>query len=269
MDFSVAMCVYGGDNPVFFDQAINSVVNNTLKPNEIILVVDGPISNKHENVIVKYKKLLKVFRFQENQGHGNARRKSVELCNYDLVAIMDSDDICCEYRFEKQIDFYLKNPKISIVGGQIEEFINVIDNKVGKRIVPIYNAEIKTYMKKRCPMNLVTVMFKKIDILEVGGFLDWYCEEDYYLWLRMYLANMEFANIDEILVHVRVGNDMYKRRGGWKYFKSEFLLQNYMLENKIIKINRWILNVVQRFILQVLMPNKLRGFIFKKLARSN
>lgn len=269
MNFSVAMCVYGGDNPFFFDQAINSVINNTVTPNEIILVIDGPITNTHENIINKYNNLLTVYRFKENQGHGNARRKSLELCNNELVAIMDADDICCHDRFERQIRAFIENPLVSIVGGQIEEFISSTENKVGKRIVPLNDKEIKTYIKKRCPMNLVTVMFKKEDIDSVGGFIDWYCEEDYYLWLRMYLANMVFANISDVLVYVRVGKDMYKRRGGWRYFKSEMSLQNYMLKNKIIKIDRWILNISQRFILQVLMPNSLRGFVFKKLARSN
>lgn len=267
MNFSVAMCVYSGDNPVFFDHALNSIIKNTEKPNEIILVVDGPVSDKHEKIINKYKKILTVYRFKENQGHGNARRKSLELCNNELVAIMDADDICCPNRFEKQIDIFIKNPTVSIVGGQIEEFIGSIEYKVGKRIVPLNDKDIKTYIKKRCPMNLVTVMFNKEDVLSVGGFVDWYCEEDYYLWLRMYLANMVFVNVEEVLVCVRVGNEMYKRRGGWKYFKSELKLQNYMLRNKIIKTNRWILNVLQRFILQVLMPNSLRKFIFKKFAR--
>ena len=116
-------------------------------------------------------------------------------------------------------------------------------------------------------MNLVTVMFKKESVERVGGFIDWYCEEDYYLWIRMALANMQFANVDEILVNVRVGKEMYQRRGGWKYFKSEARLQRYMKQNRIIGFGTYFMNITKRLIVQVLLPNKLRGWVFRKFAR--
>ena len=120
---------------------------------------------------------------------------------------------------------------------------------------------------RRCPMNQVTVMFKKDDVAAVGGYIDWYCEEDYYLWIRLALAGKKFGNINENLVHVRVGEEMYNRRGGIKYFKSEAALQRYMLKKRIISFPRYAINVFERLILQVLMPNKVRGFIFQKFAR--
>ena len=154
-----------------------------------------------------------------------------------------------------------------IVGGQIEEFIDDVENIIGKREVPLSDDNIKTYMKKRCPMNQVTVMFKKKDIIKAGNYLDWYSNEDYYLWIRMALNNLKFQNIDDTLVYVRVGKEAYQRRGGKKYFLSEFRLQNYMLKKGIISVPRWIINVAERFVLQIVMPNKLRGIIFQKLAR--
>jgi hypothetical protein len=129
------------------------------------------------------------------------------------------------------------------------------------------DAEIKSDLRGRCPMNLVTVMFKKSKVEEVGGFIDWFCEEDYYLWLRMALADMRFANVQDDLVNVRVGKEMYRRRGGVKYFKSEAKLQGFMLKNKLISFPRYMINVNKRLIVQVLLPNKLRGWVFKKLAR--
>ena len=118
-------------------------------------------------------------------------------------------------------------------------------------------------------MNLVTVMFKKSSVDKAGGFIDWYCEEDYYLWVRMSLANMKFKNVDDDLVNVRVGNEMYRRRGGIKYFKSEAALQKYMFKNKVIGFVTFFINVNKRLIVQVLLPNKLRGWVFKKFARTN
>ena len=116
-------------------------------------------------------------------------------------------------------------------------------------------------------MNLVTVMYKKSDILRVGGFIDWFCEEDYYLWIRLARNGYQFYNIQENLVNVRVGKEMYSRRGGWRYFKSEARLQWYMFQNGVISFPRYTFNTVGRFSVQVMMPNKVRGFVFKKLFR--
>ena len=270
IEFSVSMCVYGGDNARWFETAIESVLNQTLPPNEIVLVVDGPVPDDLNAVILKLEEndTFKVIRLETNQGHGIARKTGLDNCTNELVAIMDADDICTRNRFEKQIEAFRNYPDSDIVGGMITEFIDTPDNVVGKRIVPLEDSEIKEYMQRRCPMNLVTVMFKKSSIEKVGGFIDWYCEEDYYLWLRMALANMKFRNVDDVLVNVRVGKEMYQRRGGVKYFKSEEKLQKYMLDNKIIGFPRYLINVTERLILQVLMPNKMRSFIFQKLARS-
>ena len=79
--------------------------------------------------------------------------------------------------------------------------------------------------------------------MAVGGYLDWYCDEDYYLWIRMAKAGCRFANLPDTLVNVRVGKDMYARRGGWRYFKSEAKLQSYMFRHRIISLPRYIYNV--------------------------
>lgn len=268
--FSVSMCVYGGDNAQWFETAVQSVLNQTLVPNEVVLVVDGPVPDELNAVILKLeeKDNFKAIRLEQKQGHGIARKTGLDNCTNELVAIMDADDISVYNRFEKQMETFQNYPDSDIVGGMISEFIDTPDNVVGKRIVPLEDSEIKEYMQRRCPMNLVTVMFKKSSIEKVGGFIDWYCEEDYYLWLRMALANMKFRNVGDVLVNVRVGKEMYQRRGGIKYFKSEAKLQKYMFDNKVIGFPRYLVNITERLILQVLMPNKVRSFIFQKLARS-
>lgn len=269
MNFSVSMCVYGKDNPEWFKTAVDSILDQTVKPNEVVLVVDGPVPKELDEIICQYEKnpIFKLIRFEENQGHGNARRAGLQACTNELVAIMDADDISAPNRFEKQLMVFSQNSNLAIVGGNITEFIDEPDNIVGQRVVPTDDFQIKDYMKKRCPMNLVTVMFKRSMVEEAGGFIDWYCEEDYYLWLRMALKNMSFANVEENLVNVRVGKDMYQRRGGWKYFKSERDLQKYMRKNKIIGFGTYFVNVTKRFIVQVLLPNRLRGWVFQKFAR--
>ena len=267
--FSVSMCVYKNDNPEHFRQALESIVNQTIKPNEIVLVIDGPIPYSIEEVIKSYevKPYFKIIRLPKNVGHGNARRTGLENCSYELVALMDADDISIPNRFEKQIKCFAEDESISIVGGNIKEFIDSTDNVVGIREVPKNDADIKEYLKKRCPFNQVTVMFKSSKVNEVGGYIDWYQNEDYYLWVRMYQNKAVFMNVEECLVLVRVGDEMYQRRGGWKYFVSEAKLQKYMYDNGIIDFINYFNNVIIRFVLQVIMPNKIRGFLFKKFAR--
>ena len=271
LNFSVSMCVYGKDDPNWFRTAVDSILNQTAKPSEVVLVVDGPVPDDLNRAIKTYEAmpLFRVIRFAENKGHGEARRAGLAACTYELVAIMDADDISVPCRFEKQLAVFETSPETDIVGGYITEFIDSPSNVVGKRIVPLKNDDICKYMEDRCPMNLVTVMFKKTSVQQVGGFIDWYCEEDYYLWIRMYLAGMRFANVPETLVNVRVGSEMYRRRGGWKYFKSEVKLQKYMLKNKVIGIGTFLINVSKRFIVQVLLPNRLRGWVFQKFARKS
>lgn len=210
---------------------------------------------------------FEVVRLPNNQGHGNARRICLDKCSYDYVALMDADDISVPDRFEKQIKCFENYEGLSVVGGQIQEFIGSIDNIVGVRVVPIEDKDIKIFLKKRCPFNHVSVMFRKADVRLAGGYIDWYCEEDYYLWIRMYQNGMSFRNIDENLVFVRVGEEMYQRRGGWRYFKSEARLQIYMLKQEIIGLCRFIYNIAIRFVIQVAIPNKLRGYVFKLIRK--
>ncbi|HZK21424.1 MAG TPA: glycosyltransferase [Oscillospiraceae bacterium] len=269
--FSVSMCVYGKDDPSHFNTAVESILNQTLPPKEVVLVVDGPVPKKLSAIIENFEKnpLFNVIKLPVNKGHGVARRTGLENCTNELVALMDADDISVPERFEKQISVFVSNPHLAIVGGNISEFVNNPNNIIGYRKVPQNDADIKRYMKKRCPMNQVTVMLSKSKIESAGGYLDWYCNEDYYLWVRLALKGYEFANVDEVLVNCRIGEDLYRRRGGWRYFKSEAKLQRFMLKNKIISFLDFSINIIKRLIVQVLMPNRLRGWVFQKMARES
>ena len=269
MKFSVSICVYGKDNSEWFDTAVQSILNQTVKPNEVVIVVDGPVPENLSNIIKKYEnnQSFKVVWLPENLGHGNARRIGLENISNELVALMDADDISLPNRFEQQLKYFEENPELDIVGGNIAEFIDEESNIIGKRIVPQTDKDIKDYLKKRCPFNQMTVMLKKPSVMKAGGYLDWFYDEDYYLWIRMLLNNAAFANTGTVLVNVRVGKDMYARRGGIKYFLSEAKLQKFMYRKGIINFPRAVINISQRLILQVLMPNWLRAIIFKYLAR--
>ncbi len=270
ISFSVCMSVYERDRAEYFGIAVESIYHRqTLKPDEIVLVVDGPVP---EDIMSEVSRLeheipvLKVICKKKNEGHAVARQTAIDAATHEIIAIMDSDDISKENRFELQMNYLQRHPDVAVVGGQIMEFTG--EGKiVGRRNVPVDDNDIKRYMKSRCPMNHMTVMFRKSMINNIGGYIDWYCEEDYYLWIRMALAGYTFANMEEVLVDVRVDDNLYGRRGGWRYFRSELRIQRFMRDNGMINIMRMWVNVMVRFVTQVLMPKKFRALMFKSLFR--
>lgn len=269
--FSVLMSVYRNDNPNHFKTAVESIsVNQTLRPSEIIIVIDGPVPDAVNIVLENLcKKIpeIKPVRLEKNGGLGNALRIGMVNATNEIVARMDADDIASPDRFAKQISFFSDNKDCSVIGGQITEFINSPDNIVGKREVPCSNSEIKQWIKTRCPFNHMTVALRRSSVLNVGNYIDWHFNEDYYLWIRLAEAGYKFANLPDTLVNVRVGSEMYARRGGWKYFKSEKGLQDYMWKKNLISFPQYIFNVAIRFGVQVAIPNTVRAFLFKTLFR--
>lgn len=269
--YSVLMSLYIKEDAENFRVAINSMLNQTYPPEEIVLVEDGPLTDELYEVINEVKNsrpgLITSIVHEKNQGLGPALQHGLEIARNELVARMDTDDIAVPDRCEKQLNFMNENLDVAIVGGQIEEFIGEKSNIVGKREVPTADSELKDYIQKRCPFNHMTVMFRKSDIMEVGNYKEWFWNEDYYLWIRLALADKKFANLSETLVHVRTGADMYQRRGGMKYFVSERDIQKLMHEQGLIGYPRYMINVSERLVLQVLMPNWLRGIVFRTFAR--
>lgn len=272
MSFSVLMSIYHNDKPEFVARSVDSISRlQTLKPDEIVIVVDGPVPDELSKLIESFESStefnFKIIRLPENKGLGNALRVGMERASNEIVFRMDSDDVSTPERFEKQVKYLKEHPDYDVIGGQIAEFIDDERNIVGTRRVPCDSNGIVRYLRERCPFNHMTIVTKRSRVLSVGNYKDWYFNEDYYLWIRMAQAGFKMINLPDTLVNVRVGKDMYARRGGWKYFKSESRLQRYMLNHQIISIPRYLFNVAGRFAIQVAMPNKLRGFIFQKLFR--
>lgn len=271
MQFSVLMSAYKNDNADDFRTAVESISKNqTLRPSEIIIVVDGPVPEilkKMINTLEKEIPEIQAYWLDENVGLGRAMEFGMTKCNYDYVARMDADDISAPDRFEKQISFITKHPETSVLGGQISEFIDEPYNIVARREVPLTHEDCIRYLHSRDPFNHVSVMLKKEDVLKAGNYKHWHLNEDSYLWIRMALNGCRFANLPETLVNVRVGADMYGRRGGWKYFLSNKGIQDYKYKHNFISLPRYLMNVSTQLIVQVLMPNKLRGLVFRNILR--
>lgn len=269
-NYSVLMSVYFKESPEYLKQAIESIQAQTVPTDDFVLVCDGPLNDALDAVIAAKQQemgaALNVVRLARNGGLGNALNKGIKHCKNELVARMDSDDIAYFDRCEKQIAVFNMRPEVSICSGIVEEFTtepNIVDSK---RVPPETNAEIVEFAKKRCPFNHPCVMYKKSAVEAVGSYQDFYLLEDYYLWLRMLMAGYQGYNIQEPLLHMRAGPDMYKRRAGWKYAKTQARLFKFMKQQGFIGNGQYIKSCVIRSG-SALAPNWLRKFMFERVLR--
>lgn len=266
------MSAYKNDNADDFRLAVESVsLKQTLQPDEIVIVVDGPVPDGLSTTIKELENeihYVKIHWLEQNGGLGNAMNIGMKLCSYELVARMDADDISMSDRFEKQIAYMRDNPDVEALGGQISEFIGNEENIVGYRNVPLTPGECRKYYQDRDPLNHMTVMLRKSAVLDVGNYLPWHLDEDTYLWGRLLKKGYKIANLPDVLVNVRVGDQMYARRGGWKYFKSDVGILKWKLYNGLTSKSRFLYNYMVRFTVQVLMPNNFRAWFFKTLLRN-
>ncbi len=270
MRFSVLLSVYYKEKPEYLREAIDSIINQTVKPTEIVLIKDGKLTEELEKAIKDYDisnyGLFKIVALEKNVGLGEALRIGVNNCSNEIIARMDTDDICVPDRFEKQIKFLAKHPEVDLVGSYISEFEGDINNIIALRKVPVTVEEVNAFAKTRNPLNHVTVMYRKNSIIFAGNYKPFLWNEDYYLWVRLINNNGKIMNIPEPLVYVRAGSEMYQRRGGLKYVKNEVGLQKEFLNMGFISLPKFISNVTKRTIVRV-VPNNLRSYIYRKFLR--
>ena len=269
--FSVLMPIYYKENPDYFKVAIDSIINQTLKPDEIVIVEDGKLTDELESVIEtytsQYPQLFKIVALKTNQGLGTALQVGVQNCSYDLIARMDSDDIALPERFERQINFIREHPDIDVLGSSISEFARNPENITSYRKLPTEHKEIYKFGQFRCPVNHMTIMYKKKSVLDTGNYQPFKNIEDYWLWGRMLKKGYKFANLPECLVNVRAGSEMLKRRANLTYFfKSEFPLHTKLYQIGFISFGQYLRNISSKFLLRV-VPFGMMGLIYKKFLR--
>jgi len=258
MKFSIIMSVYIKDNNIFLKKSLESLVTQTLIPNEIILVADGVLSNSLYEVINSYKHrydFIKFISYEKNKGPAYAWNIAIENSQNDWIARMDADDICEIDRFEKQVLFLKNNPKVLLLGGHISEFNSDENAPVGIKKAPIGMSNIVKFSKKRNPFNHVTVFFKKELWSNAGRYIQISGFVDYYLWIRVLSKNTFVENLDTPLVKVRVGNDMIGRRIGWGYLKNEIKFMHCSYKIGYISFYQMVKNIVVRAPVRILPKN--------------
>lgn len=308
LKFSVIMSIYKSDVPEYLHIALESLLNQTRRPDEIVIVGDGPVPAELEQEVQRLKvkveslpqplperkgekptpspslkgrgedyppetgnqkpeTIVTYLPQEKNRGLGAAMAIAVEAAQYPYLARMDSDDICLPDRFEKQMRCFEEDPELSAVGGMITEFVDTPENIVTKRVLPLEDKDIKRFMKSRCGVNHVTVIFKKEDLLKAGNYRSDFRQEDYYLWARMMKVGCKFRNIPDVVVNVRSGYDQFARRSGWKYYLDHCAIFRYMYREGLISWGRLAYNYIVRFVVQFLMPNGLRTWVYQHVLR--
>ncbi len=242
------MTVYFQDKDEWFREALESVtLKQTLQPNQLVLIVDGPVGASKNNIIQEYKDLFKgeftLITLPKNVGQGAALNKGLRYCKYNLICRMDSDDISLPRRFEVLLSFMKKNKNIDVVSSSIEEFTLTGDNRIRK--LPTIHEDILSYSKLRSPTNHGACIFKKTSVVSVGGYSELCQLQDYLLFARMINSGYFFANIEETLVRVRISDD-YFRKSGFNYFKEELILAWILYQEGFLNIPQLFRNVIIR-----------------------
>lgn len=268
--YSVLMSVYYKERPEWLDEAIKSMLTQTLPPNEFVIIKDGKLTAKLDGVIDKYVNgypdLFNVVELESNCGLGVALSKGVEACKNDIIARMDSDDIALPERCEREMKCLADDSSLQIVGSSVMEFCESVDNTISFRKLPETNDEINAFARKRCPFAHPSVMYRKQAVLDAGNYRHYPYFEDYDLWIRMLQKGNKCINLSDCLVYMRVNDDFYKRRGGVRYLKNVLKFKKEQYKSGFYSFKDYVISAGSHTIV-CLMPNFLRDFVYKKMLR--
>lgn len=268
--YSILMSVYYKEKPEWLDYSIASMMKQTVMCDEFVLVEDGPLTKELEEVIKKYQKefpsIFNIVKIPKNGGLGPALKLGIEKCRNEFIARMDSDDYSVPNRIEKQLGIFEKNPNLSFVGSNVEEFQDDISNIICHVILPENYEDIYKFSKRRCPLRHPSLLYKKSEVLKAGNYRNYYLCEDYDLYIRLLKNGCKCYNIQEPLVYMRIGEDFYKRRGGLKYLKAILKFKNEQLATGYFSFWDYLKSTAPH-VLVCLLPNKLRDWIYRNLLR--
>lgn len=272
--FSVLMSVYHKDIPDYFDLALRSVtVEQTLRPNQVVIVEDGPVPVQMEEVINSVMEEVPeidftVLRRSENKGLAVSLNEGLRACRNEWIARMDSDDISVPERFEKEFAVIKDNDfNIDIVGSYIDEFSEKVGDISSIRTVGVSQEDIKRMTKKRTPFNHMSVIYKKSIVEKAGCYSENFGKlEDYKLWVDMFSIGARAVNIPEVLVHVRVGNGFIERRSNKREIQDWDMLQQYLLKGGIVNRGEALMNKLYIRVF-IYTPSLVKKFLYKFLLR--
>ncbi len=266
--FTVLMPTFNRpDLCLLFDKAVDSCLNNSIKPDEIIVVVDGPVSDEFKLKIKNYesRSFINVIWLPKNVGLTKALNEGLKAVKTKYVFRADGDDINRPYRFSTQLE--MLESGLKLVGGAIIER-DIDGNQLAVKRCPSDHDEITCYGMRRNPFNHMTVAFDYKAVMSVGGYPDVYLLEDWGLWVLLLESGVVAGNSQKILVDATADINMYKRRGGIKMILSEYSMQKFLIKH----LKKRPFYAFYDFILKssiLAAPASLRGFIYQKYLRDS
>lgn len=270
MTYSVLMSLYNEETVDNLRQSIDSILAQTVRPNEIVIIKDGPLGQELDDVLTRYSEehpqTFHYIEFEKNMGLGTALNRGVLECRNEWIARMDTDDIAVTTRMEKQIGYLEAHPDIDMLGSVYYEFFGDTDHCV-LRDSPETHDELIRYMHKRNPFGHDTMFLRKNMILTAGNYHPNIRFEDYDLWIRMVLCGAKLHNLKEPLLYVRGSSSYYSRRGGWKYMKLNIGFFKKYYKSGFFTIGDCVLSLIPRCLV-CLLPNAFRTFVYKRMLRS-
>lgn len=266
--FTVLMAVYGRDDPGRFELAVESVYRNTLRPDDFVLVVDGPAPGDLDRVIRRCAQEhgIRTLRLANNTGLANALNQGLGLVRTQWVARADADDFNLPNRFERQAGALQRvGNELDLLGGAVLE-VDEGGSPLGVRAVPLDHHRIAALLERRNPFNHMTVVYRTAMALEAGGYPGIHLREDYGLWASMIAHGARCGNLDEVLVRATAGSGMYRRRGGLRQLRSEWDLQRHLLALGRTRLPSALAFGSIRAAACLLTP-RLRGWIYERFLR--
>ncbi len=269
-NYSVLMSVYSRERPEYLRQSIQSIFSQTVPTNDFVLICDGPLPAGLDKVIEAFSSeredVLHVVRLEKNQGLANALNIGLPICKNDLVARMDSDDIAFPNRCELQLRKFQENPELTIVGGAIDEFEDTPEKVTSHKHMPESHEELLRYARVRNPFNHPTVMYRKAAVIDAGGYPDNLLHEDYALWGNLLMSGAKGCNLPNTLCYMRVGNGMYRRRGGIRYLRQAVKLRWQLYRRGLYTLPSFI-GVTFVLTIVCLLPNPIRKYVYRSFLR--
>lgn len=224
LNYSILLPVYYKDKKEYLALSIESMLNQTVKSDDFVIVKDGPLTEELDELLNKYASNIdnhiNIVALESNSGLGVALDFGLKNCKNELVARMDADDISLPTRCERLLELFEKNPKLSIAGTNIDEFDEDPNKIISSRVVPSTHEEIEKYNRRRQAFNHPTIMFKKSEVLRVGSYPTYRHMEDKDLFFRMLNNGCIGENIPESLLLFRSNKDSFRRRKGKEYRKA-------------------------------------------------
>lgn len=241
------MSIYYKEKPEYFKKSLESIWDNqSVKPNEIIIVKDGKLTKELDSIIDTRKRtlgeILKVIPLKNNVGLAKALNIGIEHCSCDYIARMDTDDISMPERFEKQLSFMKKND-IDMCGSNAILINDTSINKGNKRVIKDVTFDS---LLKKCDIIHPSTMLKKDFFKQFGKYNPYFKKsQDYELWLRAAQKGAKIKNIDESLLKFRISDDLILRRKNEQRY-------NIMIKKEYISGIKYYISILPNILILIL-----------------